>query len=43
MKKVLNFDEFVNESNEYRKMSKEYLLNNFNEVPSNDQLYDAKE
>jgi len=43
MKKVLNFDEFVNESNEYRKMSKEYLLNNFYEVPSNDQLYDAKE
>jgi hypothetical protein len=43
MKKVLNFDEFVNESNDYRKMSKEYLLNNFNEVPSNDQLYDAKE
>jgi len=43
MKKVLNFDEFVNESSEYRKMSKEYLLNNFNEVPSNDQLYDAKE
>ena len=43
MKKVLNFDEFINESNEYRKMSKEYLLNNFNEVPSNDQLYDAKE
>jgi hypothetical protein len=42
MKKVLNFDEFVNESNEYRKMSKEYLLNNFYEVPSNDQLYDAK-
>jgi hypothetical protein len=43
MKNVLNFDEFVNESNDYRKMSKEYLLNNFNEVPSNDQLYDAKE
>jgi len=43
MKKVLNFDEFVNESNDYRKMSKEYLLNNFYEVPSNDQLYDAKE
>jgi hypothetical protein len=43
MKKVLNFDEFVNESNDYRKLSKEYLLNNFYEVPSNDQLYDAKE
>ena len=43
MKKVLNFDEFINESSEYRKMSNEYLLNNFNEVPSNDQLYDAKE
>jgi hypothetical protein len=43
MKRVLNFDGFINESNEYRKMSKEYLLNNFNEVPSNDQLYDAKE
>jgi hypothetical protein len=43
MKRVLKFDEFVNESSEYRKMSKEYLLNNFNEVPSNDQLYDAKE
>ena len=43
MKKILNFDEFVNESDEYRKMSKEYLLNNFNEVPSNDQLSDAKE
>jgi hypothetical protein len=43
MKRVLNFDEYVSESDEYRKMSKEYLLNNFNEVPSNDQLYDAKE
>jgi hypothetical protein len=43
MKKVLNFDEFVNESNEYRSKSKKYLLDNFNEVPSNDQLYDAKE
>jgi len=43
MKKVLNFDEFINESNEYRSKSKKYLLDNFNEVPSNDQLYDAKE
>jgi hypothetical protein len=44
MKKVLNFDEFVNESSqEYRKTSKKYLLDNFYEVPSNDQLYDAKE
>ena len=43
MKKVLNFDEFVNESNEYRSTSKKYLLDNFTEVPSNDQLYDAKE
>lgn len=43
MKRILNFDGFVNESNDYRKMSKEYLLNNFYEVPSNDQLYDAKE
>ena len=43
MKKVLNFDEFVNESGEYRSRSKKYLLDNFYEVPSNDQLYDAKE
>jgi len=44
MKKVLNFDEFVNESSqEYRKTSKKYLLDNFNEVPDNSQLYDAKE
>jgi len=43
MKKVLNFHEFVNESNEYRSKSKKYLLDNFYEVPSNDQLYDAKE
>jgi len=44
MKKVLNFDEFVNESGqEYRKTSKKYLLDNFNEVPDNSQLYDAKE
>jgi hypothetical protein len=43
MKKVLNFDEFVNESDEYRSKSKKYLLDNFYEVPSNDQLYDAKE
>jgi hypothetical protein len=43
MKRVLNFDEYVNESDEYRSKSKKYLLDNFNEVPSNDQLYDAKE
>ena len=43
MKKVLNFDEFINESDEYRSKSKKYLLDNFTEVPSNDQLYDAKE
>jgi hypothetical protein len=43
MKKVLNFDEFINESDEYRSKSKKYLLDNFYEVPSNDQLYDAKE
>ena len=43
MKKVLNFDEFINESDDYRKMSKKYILDNFYEVPSNDQLYDAKE
>lgn len=44
MKKVLNFDEFVNESDqEYRKTSKKYLLDNFNKVPDNSQLYDAKE
>ncbi len=43
MKRVLNFDEYVNESNEYRSTSKKYLLDNFTEVPSNVQLYDAKE
>jgi hypothetical protein len=43
MKKILNFTEFVNESDEYRSTSKKYLLDNFTEVPSNDQLYDAKE
>ena len=44
MKKVLNFDEFVNESSqEYRKTSKKYLLDNFNEVPDNSHLYAAKE
>lgn len=43
MKRVLNFDEYVNESNEYKSKSKKYLLDNFTEVPSNDQLYDAKE
>jgi hypothetical protein len=43
MKRVLNFDEYVNESDEYRSKSKIYLLDNFYEVPSNDQLYDAKE
>jgi len=43
MKRVLNFDEYVSESSEYRSKSKKYLLDNFYEVPSNDQLYDAKE
>ena len=43
MKTVLNFDEYVKESNEYKSKSKKYLLDNFTEVPSNDQLYDAKE
>jgi len=43
MKKVLNFDEYVNESNDYKSKNKKYLLDNFYEVPSNDQLYDAKE
>jgi hypothetical protein len=43
MKKILNFDEYLNESNEYRFLDKKYILNNFNEVPSNDQVYDAKE
>lgn len=44
MKRILDFDGFVNESNqEYRTVSKKYLLDNFNEVPNNDQLYDAKE
>lgn len=43
MKKILNFDEYVNESNGYRTTSKKYLADNFYEVPSNDQLYDAKE
>ena len=43
MKRVLNFDEYVSESDEYRSKSKKYLLDNFTEVPSNDQLYDAKE
>jgi hypothetical protein len=43
MKKILNFDEFVNESGEYRNLDKRYLLDNFYEVPSNDQLSDAKE
>jgi hypothetical protein len=43
MKRILNFDGFINESNEYRSKSKKYLLDNFTEVPSNDQLYDAKE
>ena len=44
MKKVLNFDGFINESKtEYRLPSKKYLLDNFYKVPSNDQLYDAKE
>ena len=43
MKRILNFDGFINESNEYRSKSKKYLLDNFNEVPDNSQLYDAKE
>lgn len=43
MKRVLKFDQYVNESNEYRSLNKRYLLDNFNEVPSNSQLYDAKE
>ena len=43
MKKVLSFDEYVIESDEYRAKSKKYLLDNFYEVPSNGQLYDAKE
>ena len=43
MKKVLSFDEYVIESDEYRAKSKKYLIDNFTEVQSNDQLYDAKE
>jgi hypothetical protein len=43
MERTLKFDEFVNESNDYRKLDKKYLLDNFTEVPSNDKLYDAKE
>jgi hypothetical protein len=43
MKKILSFDEYVIESDEYRAKSKKYLINNFTEVQPNDQLYDAKE
>lgn len=45
MKRVLKFDEYVSESDfsMYRKLDKKYILDNFKEVPSNDQLYDAKE
>lgn len=43
MKRILNFDGFVNESNEYRSKSKKYLLDRFSRVPNNSQLYDAKE
>jgi len=43
MKKVLSFDEYVIESDEYGAKSKKYLIDNFTEVQSNDQLYDAKE
>lgn len=43
MKKILNFDEYVNEANDYKVKNKKYLVDNFYGVPSNDQLYDAKE
>ena len=41
--RILDFDAFLNESDEYRKTSKRYLLDNFSEVPSNTELYNAKE
>jgi hypothetical protein len=44
MNKILGFEEFINESDQmYRVLSKRYLLDNFNKVPNNSQLYDAKE
>jgi hypothetical protein len=44
MKKILDFNGFINESNEtYRSLSKRYILDHFYEVPNNSQLYDAKE
>jgi hypothetical protein len=44
MKRILDFDGFVNESDqEYRKLSKKSLLDNFNAVPNNSPIYDAKE
>jgi hypothetical protein len=42
MKRILDFDEFLNES-EIRILSKKYLLDNFSEVPNNSKLYDPKE
>ena len=44
MKRVLDFDGFVNEfDQEYRNLSKKYLLDNFNGILNNSPLYDAKE
>lgn len=43
MKKILNFNEFVNESDSTYTESKNYIMDNFNEVPNNGPLYNATE
>lgn len=43
MKRVLNFTEFVNESDSTYTESKNYIMDNFNEVPNNGPLYNATE
>jgi len=41
--RVLDFDGFLNESDQYRRLSSEYILDNFYEVQNNTNLYNASE
>ena len=43
MKRVLSFDGFLNEANEYRSINNKYLLDNFYEVSPNSKMYNPKE
>jgi hypothetical protein len=41
--RVLNFEEFLSESNQYRRLDSKYILDNFYEVQNNSILYNAAE